>query len=302
MAGDKRPRGGNGKTTLEDPREEGPKPPFPQQQQPFPGVDEKMRPEPDHGEETYRGSGKLTGKVALITGGDSGIGKAVAIAFAREGADVLVSYVGDAEQKDADDTASWVKDAGRRAVLAPGDIGDAQHCARLVERGVRELGRVDIVVNNAAYQKEWDDVTKIPLDEFERTYRTNVFAAFYLTRAALPHMKPGGSVITTTSIQAYQPSPTLLPYASTKGALVTFTKSLALAIAKQGLRANAVAPGPVWTPLIAQSLDTRDFGKKSVFGRPAQPAELAPVYVFLASDDARYVTGMIYGVTGGELL
>jgi NAD(P)-dependent dehydrogenase (short-subunit alcohol dehydrogenase family) len=285
-----------------DPREAGPKPPYPEQVQKFPGLERQMQPQADHGEQTYRGSGKLTGRAALITGGDSGIGRAVALAFAREGADVAISHFN--EDEDAEQTAQLVKSAGRRAIAMAGDIGDEAHCQRLVDQTLKTFGRLDILVNNAAYQMAYQDISEISAEEFERAYRTNVFAMFYLCKAAIPHMPFGGSIINTASVEAYQPLAKLLPYASTKGAIVTFSKSLAHMVAQKGLRVNVVAPGPVWTPLIPYSMpqeDVTSFGDTTPLGRPAQPAELAPVYVLLASNDASYITGMVYGVTGGML-
>ncbi len=285
-----------------DPREAGPKPPYPEQVQKFPGLERQMQPQADHGEQSYRGSGKLTGRAALITGGDSGIGRAVALAFAREGADVAISHFN--EEADAQQTQRLVESAGRRAISLAGDIGDEAHCQRLVEQTRQAFGRLDILVNNAAYQMAYQDISEITAEEFDRTYRTNVYAMFYLCKAAIPHMQPGGSIINTASVEAYQPIPILLPYASTKGAIVTFSKSLAKMVAPKGLRVNVVAPGPVWTPLIPYSMpqeDVKTFGDTTPLGRPAQPAELAPVYVLLASDDGSYITGMVYGVTGGML-
>ncbi|MEF2276760.1 SDR family oxidoreductase [Deinococcus sp. YIM 134068] len=286
-------------TQPEDPRQ--PKPDVPPQTQEFPGTESQMQPKADHGETSYRGSGKLEGKVALITGADSGIGKAVALAFAREGADVVVSYLN--EHEDAEDTARLVREAGRRVLLLPGDIGDPAHCQMLVERTVSEFGGLDVLVNNAAYQQNYEDLGEVKPEELEQHYRTNVFAIFYLCQAALPHLKPGGNIINTASVQAYQPSPAILPYASTKGAVVTFTKGLAKQLGEKGIRVNAVAPGPVWTPFVIQGQDPEkvpEFGQKVPLGRPAQPAELAPPYVLLASSDGSYITGAIYAVTGGE--
>jgi NAD(P)-dependent dehydrogenase (short-subunit alcohol dehydrogenase family) len=243
------------------------------------------------------------GRAAIITGGDSGIGRAVAIAYAREGADVLISYFN--EEQDAQETRQWVEKAGRKAVAVPGDIQDEAHCGRLVERAVEAFGHVDILVNNAAYQMTYEHISEITSEEFERTFRTNVFAMFHLCKAAVQHMRPGSAIINTTSIEAFQPAPVLLPYSATKGAIVTFTESLAAMLIKQGIRVNAVAPGPVWTPLIPYSMpeqQVEQFGKSSPIGRPAQPVELAPVYVLLASPEASYITGMVYGVTGGKPL
>ncbi|HET9545928.1 MAG TPA: glucose 1-dehydrogenase, partial [Gaiellaceae bacterium] len=282
----------------EDPRRAGPEPPFPEQAQPAPGRESEMEPRPDYGEETYEGTAKLQDKVALVTGADSGIGRAVALAFAREGADVLVSYL--SEDDDAAETVRVVVDAGRKAVPVPGDIGDEEHCKALVERAVDELGRLDILVNNAATQGVHESITEIPSEEIERVFRTNVLSFFWLSRAAIPHLEPGSSIINTTSIQAYDPSPTLIHYAATKGAISTFTKALAKELVEQGIRVNAVAPGPVWTPLIAMSFEPEEvaeFGQDNPLGRPAQPAELAPAYVFLASDEARFVVGEVIGVT-----
>jgi NAD(P)-dependent dehydrogenase (short-subunit alcohol dehydrogenase family) len=278
-----------------------PQPPFPEQEQEPMGLESEMDPKPDYGEQTYRGFGRLDGKVALITGGDSGIGRAVALAYAREGADVLISYFD--EHSDAEETVRVVEAAGRRAVAVPGDIGEESLCQQLVGRAVDELGGLDILVANAAYQQSHDSVTEIPSDEFERIYRTNVFATFYLIKAAVPVMKPGSSIIITTSIQAANPSPQLLHYASTKAALVAMTKALGQELAPQGIRVNSVAPGPVWTPLIAMSFpadSNAHFGENSPMQRPAMPAELAPAYVFLASDESRYMAGAVVPVTGGE--
>jgi NAD(P)-dependent dehydrogenase (short-subunit alcohol dehydrogenase family) len=284
-----------------DPKDQGPQPPFPKQELDYPGLESEMSPKPDFGEESYQGTGKLKGKVALITGGDSGIGRAVALAFAREGADVLISYLN--EDSDAEETCRVVREAGRKAVAAPGDIGDEAHCKALVERAMRELGGLDILVNNAAYQSTHDSIQELSADELERTFRTNIFAMFHLCKAALRHMPEGGAIINVASIQAYQPSAQLIHYASTKGAIVTFTKALSEEALKQGVRVNAVAPGPVWTPLIPSTMppeQSSQFGKQAPMGRPAQPAELAPLFVFLASQDSRYITGEIVGITGGK--
>ncbi len=261
-----------------------------------------MRPRPDFGEETYVGTGKLPGRVAIITGGDSGIGRAVAVAFAREGADVVIAYLN--EHADAEQTARVVRDAGRRAIVIAGDIQQERHCVEIVTRCVMEFGRVDILVNNAAHQVSHERFTEVTAEEIETTYRTNVFACFYLAKACLFHMRPGSSIINVASIQAYQPKPHILTYASTKGALVTFSKGLAQELIQRGIRVNVVAPGPVWTPLIISTMSpqkTEHFGEKTPIGRAAQPAELAPTFVFLASDDSRYITGEVIGVTGGEL-
>jgi NAD(P)-dependent dehydrogenase (short-subunit alcohol dehydrogenase family) len=286
-----------------DPRAAGPAPPFPEQAQEPPGLESELEPRPDYGEGSYRGTGKLADKVALITGGDSGIGRAVALAFAREGADVLISYLD--EDEDAAETVRVVTESGRRAVAVPGDIGEVDHCRSLVERAVDELGRLDVLVNNAAFQMSHERFADLPPDEVERVFRTNVFAQFWLAQAAVPHLEPGSAIVNTTSIQAYDPSPELAHYAATKGAVATFTKALAKELVEQGIRVNAVAPGPVWTPLIAMSMPAdvvAKFGESNPLGRPAQPAELAPAYVFLASDDSRFVVGEVLGVTGGMLL
>jgi NAD(P)-dependent dehydrogenase (short-subunit alcohol dehydrogenase family) len=262
-----------------------------------------MKPAADHGERSYEGHDRLRGRAALVTGADSGIGRAVAIAFAREGADVVISYL--EEHEDARETARWVEDAGRRAVLAPGDIGDEGRCRELVALSLRELGRLDILVNNAAFQRTHESIADISSDEFDRTFKTNVYAMFWLSKHALPHLSEGSAIINTASIQAYQPSPTLLAYASTKGAIVTFSKALSTQVIERGVRVNVVAPGPVWTPLIPSTMpaeEVKTFGKDTPLGRPAQPAELAPVYVFLASAESRYITGEVIGVTGGKPL
>ncbi|HET9447390.1 MAG TPA: glucose 1-dehydrogenase [Steroidobacteraceae bacterium] len=285
-----------------DPRKAEPQPPFPQQQQQAPGSEAELQPQADHGERTYQGHGRLAGKVALITGGDSGIGRAVALAYAREGADVMISYLD--EHEDAQATVKLIEEAGRKAEALAGDVQDEEHCRGLVQRAVERFGKLDILVNNAAFQEAADTLEEIPSEVFDRTFRTNVYAMFYLCKAAMPHMQPGASIINTASIQAYDPSESLPPYAATKGAIINFTKSLAKQAMKRGIRVNAVAPGATWTPLIPQTgfpdEKVQQFGKDSVFGRPAQPAELAPVYVLLASDEASYITGEVYGVTGGR--
>jgi len=288
-------------TTRQDPKTQGPQPPVPDQPQNPPGIEARMDPKPDYGEDTYRGSGRLEGKAAIITGGDSGIGRAVALAFAREGADVLISYL-EAEQQDAQETVRIVEASGRKAVAAPGDITREAHCQQIVQRAVREFGHLDILVNNAAFQRTHQDISEVSSDEVELTFRTNVFAMFYLCKAAMPHMKEGATIINTASIEASKPEPSLLAYASTKGAIVTFTKGLALEAIQKGIRVNAVAPGPVWTPLIPSTMpaeQVKTFGQQSPMQRPAQPRELAPAYVFLASQESSYITGEIIGVTGG---
>jgi NAD(P)-dependent dehydrogenase (short-subunit alcohol dehydrogenase family) len=270
---------------------------------PPPGYERAMSPAADHGEQSYRGSGRLTGKVALITGGDSGIGRAVAIAFAREGADVVISYLD--EHEDARGAARSVEEAGRRALTISGDIGSEAHCRTLVDRTIRELGRIDVLVNNAAFQRTHEDIGEFTSEELDRTFRTNIYAMFWLCQAAMPHLPRGGTIINVASIQAYDPSPELMAYASTKGAIVTFSKALAKQAIERGVRVNVVAPGPVWTPLISSTMPDETlekFGADTPMGRAAQPAELAPAFVFLASEDSRYITGEVIGVTGGELL
>lgn len=291
----------------QDPKAQYPEPPFPKQQQEPPGTEDELEPKADHGEETYRGSGRLTDRVALITGGDSGIGKAVAIAMAREGADVAISYLGGMEEPDAADTAAWVEKAGRRAIQLPGDIRDEEHCRSLVEETVGQLGNVDIVVNNAAWQKCGDRIEEMTTEEWRRIFATNIEAMFHISKAAVPRMREGGTIINTASIQAYSPSPELLPYSATKGAIVTFTKGLAQdpGVLERGLRVNAVAPGPIWTPLIPSTMPAEKaakFGENTPLGRAGQPAELAPIYVFLASQESSYITGEVIGVTGGRPL
>jgi NAD(P)-dependent dehydrogenase (short-subunit alcohol dehydrogenase family) len=273
----------------------------PAQQQPVPGTDQEMDPKPDYGEKSYRGSGRLTGKVALITGGDSGIGKAVALAFAREGADVAISYLD--EHADAEEARRFVEDAGRRAVLLPGDISQPQHCRDLIRRTVDELGGIDVLVSNAAFQMDHPSLEEITDEEWDHTWATNVSAFFHLVKAALPHLRSGASIIGSSSVNSDQPSPTLLPYAATKAAIANMTASLAQLLAERGIRANSVAPGPVWTPLIPATMPeekVESFGQQAPLGRPAQPAELAPVYVLLASDEASYVSGARVAVTGGK--
>ena len=291
----------------QDPRGAYPQPPFPKQQQDPPGTEAELEPLADHGEESYRGAGRLTDRVALITGGDSGIGKAIAIAFAREGADVVVNYLGDSEEADAEDTVRWVADAGRKGLAIPGDLRDEEFCRTLVERTADELGRLDILVNNAAWQACGDRIEEVTTEEWRRIFATNIEAMFHLSKAAIPRMRDGGSILTTTSIQAYSPSPELLPYAATKGAILTFTKGLAQdpGVLERGLRVNGVAPGPIWTPLIPSTMPPEKaakFGENTPLGRAGQPAELAPIYVFLASQESSYITGEVIGVTGGRPL
>ena len=285
-----------------DPRERFPRPPFAQLKQAAPGLESKMHPHPEHGENSYTGSGKLTGRAALITGGDSGIGLAVALCYAKEGADIVFTCLPE-EQADADAAVKLVEATGRRCVALPGDIRQKSFCQHLVDQTMNHFGRIDILVNNAAYQRSCSKLEDFTEEDFDATYRTNVYGTFFLSQAAIPKMKPGSSVINSVSIQGYDPSEILLPYASTKAALINMTKSLAAFGIKSGVRVNAVAPGPVWTPLIPATMpltETVMFGKQSVFGRPAQPVEQAVIYVFLASDDASYVTGEVYGATGGR--
>jgi NAD(P)-dependent dehydrogenase (short-subunit alcohol dehydrogenase family) len=277
------------------------KPPFPEQAQPMPGSSAAMNPQPDYGESSYKGSGRLTDKKTIITGADSGIGRAVALAFAREGADVLISYLN--EHEDARETERLVEEAGRKAVLVPGDLQDPAHCRAIVARAVEAFGRVDILVNNAAHQASFQSLEDISDEEWELTFRTNIHAMFYLTKAAVPHMPGGSSIINTTSVNADTPSPQLLAYATTKGAIQNFTGGLAQLLAEKGIRANCVAPGPIWTPLIPSTMPpekVKEFGSQVPMKRPGQPRELAPVYVMLAEAGASYVSGATVAVTGGK--
>ncbi|HET7826283.1 MAG TPA: glucose 1-dehydrogenase [Anaeromyxobacter sp.] len=287
-----------------DPRKQGDKPPYPKQQQPTPGSEREMRPRPDYGEKSYVGHGRLKDRIALVTGADSGIGRAVALAFAREGAHVVVSYLD--EHEDAEETKRVVEAAGRSALLVAGDLAEEAQCARVVRMTVERFGRIDVLVNNAAFQgRQLERFEDLDAARIERTFRTNVLAMFHTVRHALPHMKAGGVVINTTSIQAYHPNPQILDYAVTKGAVRTFTQGLAKELTKRGIRVNGVAPGPIWTPLIPQSFGeekVQKHGESAPLERAGQPAEVAPVYVFLASDEATYVSGEIVGVTGGSPL
>jgi NAD(P)-dependent dehydrogenase (short-subunit alcohol dehydrogenase family) len=270
------------------------------QQQP-PGSTQQMRRQPDHGEDSYQGNGRLAGKRALITGGDSGIGRAVALAFAREGSDVAIAYLN--EDEDARETAALVEKAGRRAVLIPGDLTRPQHCQDVVDQTVRELGGLDVLVNNAAFQMTHETIEEITDEEWQHTFDTNITAMFRLVKAALPHLGEGASIINTSSVNYDQPTPTLLAYASTKGAIANFTAGLAQMLGERGIRVNAVAPGPIWTPLIPSTMppeQVEEFGKNTPLGRPGEPKELAPVYVLLASDEASYVSGAVIPVTGGK--
>ncbi|BES72303.1 SDR family oxidoreductase [Marinobacter nanhaiticus D15-8W] len=286
---------------LKDPRTLYPKPEFPSQQQPIPGREDKMRPVPDHGEDSYRGTGKLEGCTALVTGADSGIGKAVALAYAREGADVAFTYL--TEDQDARNTAELIHAEGRKALVIKMDQTDRKACDHVIQRVVDEFDGLDILVNNAAFQMSYEKMADIPDEEIKWAFSTNIEALFYLCRAALKHIPPGGSIINTTSIQAFKPSVNLAPYAATKAAIANFTLALAEEAIEQGVRVNGVAPGPVWTPLIPSTFPpekVEGFGGNTLFGRPAQPAEVAPLYVFLASPAASFVAGEIYGVTGGS--
>ncbi|HZZ11185.1 MAG TPA: glucose 1-dehydrogenase [Paraburkholderia sp.] len=278
-----------------------PTPPFPPQQQDHtPGQTAAMQPQPDHGEHTYKGSGRLAGKAAIITGGDSGIGRAVAIAFAREGADVLIAYLD--EDEDARETARWVEEAGRKALVLRGDITRPEHCKEIVERAFEAFGRLDVLVNNAAYQMSYPSLEAISDEEWDKTFDTNIGAMFRITRAAVRYMQPGASIINTTSINADHPNPGLIAYATTKGAIQNFTGGLAQLLAGKGIRANCVAPGPIWTPLIPSTMPpekVEKFGEQVPMKRPGQPAELAAPYVMLASDEASYISGATIAVTGG---
>jgi NAD(P)-dependent dehydrogenase (short-subunit alcohol dehydrogenase family) len=286
-----------------DPLDQYPRPPFPKQRQDWPGLASKMAPRPDHGEKSYQGSGRLRGRMALITGGDSGIGRAVAIAFAREGADVAINYLPE-EEEDAMEVVELIRAAGQKAVAVPGDLREESFCKELVKKSVEELGGLDILVNNAARQQAVESILDLATDEFDATYKTNIYSVFWITKAAIPHLKAGASVINTGSVQAEEPSAHLLHYASTKAALINLTKGLSKQLAEKGIRVNAIAPGPVWTPLQISGGQPQDmlpkFGEKTALGRPGQPAELAPAYVLLASQESSFVTGLVYGVTGGK--
>ena len=288
--------------SLQDPREQYPKPPFPEQPQPEPGLAARMSPTPDHGETSYRGASRLKGRKALITGGDSGIGRAAAIAFAREGADVAIGYL-PSEEADAKEVIALIEAEGRTALALAGDITDETWCRDMVERPVAELGGLDILVVNAGHQQYRETVAEVSSADFNRTMKTNLYALHWIVRAAVPHLPPGAAVITTASIQAYDPSAILLDYATTKAGIVAYTKALAKQLIERGVRANVVAPGPFWTALQPSGGQPQEkvarFGEQSAFGRPGQPVEIAPVYVLLASQEASYVTGEVYGVTGG---
>jgi NAD(P)-dependent dehydrogenase (short-subunit alcohol dehydrogenase family) len=285
-----------------DPLAKYPKPPFPEQHQPWPGLASKMQPRPDHGESSYRGAGRLEGRKALITGGDSGMGRAAAIAYAREGADVVINFHPD-EQPDADDVVAIIREAGRKAVAIPGDLRSESFCRELVARAIEALGGLDILVSNAGRQQAHDSILDISTEQFDATMKTNIYAPFWIIKAALPSLAPGSCIIATTSEQAYDPSPDLYDYAQTKAATMNFVKSLAKQLAPKGIRVNGVAPGPVWTPLQvsggASAEKQKSFGGKTPFGRPGMPAELAGIYVLLADSQASFATGQIYGSSGG---
>ena len=287
-------------SNIQNPVEQYPKPPYPDQSQEVPGTEAELTPTADHGEVSYKGSGKLTGRKAIITGGDSGIGRAVAIAFAREGADVLISYLN--EHEDAKETARYIGEAGKKAVLVPGDISEEAHCKEIIDCAVREFGGIDILVNNAAFQMSHESLQELSSEELDRTFKTNIYAMFYLCKAAEPHLKAGSTVVNTTSVNAYRPSPGLLAYAATKGAIQNFTSGLGQLWGEKGIRVNCVAPGPIWTPLIPSTMPAekvKSFGQDTPLKRAGQPAELAAIYVLLASHDSSYMTGSTVQVTGG---
>jgi NAD(P)-dependent dehydrogenase (short-subunit alcohol dehydrogenase family) len=294
--------GGSAAQPLRDPTSKHPKPPFKEQSQPWPGLAGKMEPRPDHGETSYKGSGRLLGRKALITGGDSGMGRAAAIAYGREGADVAINYFPD-EEPDAQEVAELIRAAGRKCVTIPGDLRDEAFCMRLVDEAVKGLGGLDIVVCNAGRQQTHESILDLTTEDFDATMKTNIYAPFWIIKAALPHLKPGSAIIGTASEQAYDPSPDLYDYAQTKAATMNYVKSLSKQLASKGIRVNGVAPGPIWTPLQVSGGATmeklKEFGGQTPMGRPGQPAELASVYVQLAAEDASYATGQIYGSSGG---
>lgn len=298
MAGDSEHSAG-----LVDPTDNYPKPPFERQSQPWPGLASKMSPRPDHGETSYRGSGRLAGRKALITGGDSGMGRAAAIAYAREGADVAINYL-PSEEPDAQEVVALIKEEGRKAIALPGDLRDERFCEQLVQQAVDALGGLDIVVNNAARQQTRKSILDVSSEDFDATMKTNIYAPFWIIKAALPHLKPGSAIIGTSSEQAYDPSPDLYDYAQTKAATMNYVKSLAKQLGPKGIRVNAVAPGPIWTPLQVSGGATMDklekFGGQTPLGRPGQPAELGSIYVQLAAADASYANGQVYGSSGGS--
>ncbi|PKD15918.1 dehydrogenase [Salegentibacter salinarum] len=286
---------------MQDPQKKYPQPPYSDDKQEEPGVEKKMNPMVDHGEESYRGSGKLEGKNAIITGGDSGIGRAVAIAFAREGANVLISYL--EEHEDARETEKYIKEAGKEAVLMAGDVSEESHCKEIIKKALEEFGQIDILVNNAAFQMARESLQDISSEEWDYTFKTNIYSMFYLCKEAVPNMKPGATIINTSSINAYSPHPKLLAYAATKGAIQNYTANLAQILAEKGIRVNCVAPGPIWTPLIPATMPqekVEKFGKNTPLGRAGQPAELAASYVLLASEDSSYTTGSTVQITGGR--
>jgi NAD(P)-dependent dehydrogenase (short-subunit alcohol dehydrogenase family) len=290
----------NNLENTENPLKKSPEAPYPEQQQSEPGVETEMDPKPDHGETSYKGSGKLAGKKTIITGGDSGIGRAVAIAFAREGADVLISYLD--EHEDAQETARLVEEAGQKAILVPGDISDEQQCKEIINRAISEFGQLDVLVNNAAYQMSRDSIQEVSSEEWEKTFRTNIHPLFYLCKAVEEHLKPGSTIVNTTSVNAYKAPPQLIAYSATKAAIQNFTASMAQLWAEKGIRVNCVAPGPIWTPLIPATMPpekVKSFGQDVPLKRPGQPAELAPAFVLLASQDSSYMTGSTVQVTGG---
>ncbi|MGB3182689.1 MAG: SDR family oxidoreductase [Cyclobacteriaceae bacterium] len=298
----------NGKTKnqfeMQDPREQYAKPPFPKQPQGRPGATYEMDPKPDHGEESYKGHGRLTGRKALITGGDSGIGRAAAIAYAREGADVAINYLPE-EEKNAQQVIKLIEAEGKKGVAIPGDITSESFCKEMVEKAVSELGGLDILVSNSGRQTAVEDIADLTTEQYDNTFKVNVYAPFWICKAAVPHMKPGSSIITTSSIQAFNPSPILLDYAQTKACNVAFTKALSKQVMKKGIRVNSVAPGPFWTPLQPSGGQPQEkieeFGSSTPYGRPGQPAEIAPIYVMLASQESGYMTGEVVGVTGGMM-
>ncbi|AUW58474.1 NAD(P)-dependent oxidoreductase [Sphingobium sp. SCG-1] len=295
--------GGAGGALLKDPKTKYRTEPFPEQRQPWPALASKMNPRPDHGETSYKGSGRLAGRKALLTGGDSGIGRAAAIAFAREGADVAINYLPQ-EEADAREVVDIIKEAGRKAVAIPGDIRTSAFCSKLVQRAHSQLGGLDILVNNAAYQQSKASIEEISDEQFDQTLKTNIYAMFWISKAAIPLMQPGSVIINTASVNSYDPGEELLDYASTKGAILIFTKGLAKQLAKKGIRVNAVAPGPIWTPLQVAGGQLPgqlgQFGKETPLGRAGQPAELAPLYVTLASDESSFTTGTVFGANGGK--
>jgi NAD(P)-dependent dehydrogenase (short-subunit alcohol dehydrogenase family) len=285
----------------QNPLEAGPKPPFPKQHQEAPGVESAMQPQPDHGEYTYRGQNKLAGKVALVTGGDSGLGKAIAIAFSRERADVAISHKPE-EEEDAADTVRWVEDAERKALSLPGDVSDGAFCRDIVERTVQEFGRLDVLVNNAGFSHNRPSILEMPFEEWDYTFKVNLYAMFHTCKAAIPHMKPGAAIINVASVETFEPDPNALAYSTTKGAIVTFSKSLGGQVIKQGIRVNAVCPGPFWTPLTTVSMEpekTANYGHQTQLKRPGQPREAAPLFVLLASEDGSFIANEVFVIAGG---